>query len=105
MITPSFSLTATERVLPRLALDFTTASLDPRVTFTRSGATATRVNSSGGGNSTTVTSGSAGAGGGALAYANNIAVTPGASYTVVIPALNSGGATYFKDTATVAAGL
>jgi len=35
MITPSFSLTATERVLPKLALDFTTASLDPRVTFTR----------------------------------------------------------------------
>jgi hypothetical protein len=47
MITPSFSLTATERVLPRLALDFTTASLDPRVTFTRSGNTATRVNASG----------------------------------------------------------
>lgn len=35
MITPSFALTATERVLPRLALDFTTATLDPRVTFTR----------------------------------------------------------------------
>jgi hypothetical protein len=35
MITPSFSL------------DFTTAVLDSRVTFTRSGATATRVNSSG----------------------------------------------------------
>lgn len=35
MITPSFSLTATERVLPKLALDFTTASLDSRVTFTR----------------------------------------------------------------------
>jgi len=47
MITPSFGLTATERVLPRLALDFTTASLDPRVTFTRSGNTATVVNSSG----------------------------------------------------------
>ena len=47
MITPSFSLTATERVLPRLALDFTTASLDPRVTFTRTGNTATVVNSSG----------------------------------------------------------
>jgi len=47
MITPSFSLTATERVLPKLALDFTTALLDPRVTFTRTGATATRVNSSG----------------------------------------------------------
>jgi hypothetical protein len=47
MITPSFGLTATERVLPRLALDFTTASLDSRITFTRSGATATRVNSSG----------------------------------------------------------
>jgi hypothetical protein len=47
MITPSFSLTATERVLPKLALDFTTASLDPRVTFTRTGNTATVTNSSG----------------------------------------------------------
>lgn len=47
MITPSFNLTATERVLPKLALDFTTASLDSRVTFTRADATATRVNSSG----------------------------------------------------------
>ena len=47
MITPPFSLTATERVLPKLALDFTTASLDPRVTFTRALNTATRVNSSG----------------------------------------------------------
>lgn len=50
MITSSFSLTATERVLPRLALDFTTASLDPRVTFTRtSGASnpATYIDSSG----------------------------------------------------------
>lgn len=50
MITPSFSLTATERVLPKLALDFTTASLDARVTFTRTtDAThpATYVNSSG----------------------------------------------------------
>ena len=47
MITPSFGLTATERVLPRLALDFTTASLDSRITFTRSGNTATVTNSSG----------------------------------------------------------
>lgn len=47
MIPPSFSLTATERVLPKLALDFTTATLDPRVTFTRAGDTATVVNSSG----------------------------------------------------------
>lgn len=47
MITPAFSPTATERVLPRLALDFTTASLDPRVTVTRALNTATRVNSSG----------------------------------------------------------
>ena len=50
MITPSFALTATERVLPKLALDFTTASLDPRVTFTRTtGASnpATYFNSSG----------------------------------------------------------
>lgn len=47
MISPSYSLTATERVLPRLALDFTTATLDSRVTFTRSGNTATVINSSG----------------------------------------------------------
>lgn len=50
MITPSFGLTATERILPRLALDFTTASLDPRITFTRTtGASnpATFINSSG----------------------------------------------------------
>lgn len=47
MITPSFSLTATERVLPRLALDFTTAALDSRVTFTRSGNTATITDSNG----------------------------------------------------------
>jgi hypothetical protein len=47
MITPSYLLTATERVLPRLALDFTTAALDPRVTFTRAGNTATVINSSG----------------------------------------------------------
>lgn len=47
MITPSYALTATERVLPKLALDFTTASLDPRVTFTRTGNTATVTNSSG----------------------------------------------------------
>jgi hypothetical protein len=47
MITPSFALTATERILPRMALDFTTASLDSRVTLARSGNTATCVNSSG----------------------------------------------------------
>ena len=47
MIAPSFALTATERALPKLALDFTTALLDPRVTFTRSGNTATVTNSSG----------------------------------------------------------
>lgn len=50
MIAPSFSITATERVLPKLALDFTTAVLDSRVTFTRTtGASnpATYVNSNG----------------------------------------------------------
>lgn len=47
MITPSFALTATERVLPSMALDFTTATLDSRVTFTRSGGTATVINSNG----------------------------------------------------------
>jgi hypothetical protein len=35
MITPSYTLTATERVLSSLALDFTTANLDSRVAFTR----------------------------------------------------------------------
>ena len=47
MLTPAYAPTATERVLPRLALDFTTASLDARVTVTRALNTATRVNSSG----------------------------------------------------------
>jgi hypothetical protein len=47
MITPAYSPTATERVLPRMALDFTTASLDPRVTVTRALNTATIINSSG----------------------------------------------------------
>lgn len=47
MITPGYSPTATERVLPRMALDFTTASLDARVTVTRALNTATRVNSNG----------------------------------------------------------
>ena len=47
MITPSYSATATERVLPRMALDFTTASLDSRVAITRALDTATAVNASG----------------------------------------------------------
>jgi hypothetical protein len=46
MITPAFALTATERVLPRLTIDFTTATLDPRIALTRTGATATRTLSS-----------------------------------------------------------
>lgn len=47
MITPAYSPTATERVLPRMALDFTTSALDPRVTVTRALNTATRINSGG----------------------------------------------------------
>lgn len=47
MITPAYAITATERVLPRLALDFTTGTLDPRVTVARALNTATRVNNSG----------------------------------------------------------
>lgn len=47
MITPSYSATATERVLPRLALDFTTAMADNRVATARAGNTATRINASG----------------------------------------------------------
>ena len=37
MITPSFSLTATERVLPRLALDWTTGVAQPGVDVSRAG--------------------------------------------------------------------
>lgn len=47
MITPGYAVTASERILPKFALNFTTASLDSRVTFARSGNTATVVNSSG----------------------------------------------------------
>lgn len=47
MITPTYSPTATERVLPRLALDFTTATLDSRVTVTRALNTATVQNADG----------------------------------------------------------
>lgn len=47
MITPAYNLTATERVLPRMALDFTTGVLDSRVTVARLLNTATRVNASG----------------------------------------------------------
>lgn len=47
MITPAYATTATERVLPRMALDFTTGLLDPRVSVARAGNTATAVNSSG----------------------------------------------------------
>lgn len=47
MLTPTYALTATERILPNLAIDFTTAITDPRVSVARSGNTATRINSSG----------------------------------------------------------
>jgi hypothetical protein len=47
MITPAYGLTATEKVSPKLALDFTTALLDPRITLTRALNTATRINASG----------------------------------------------------------
>ena len=47
MIIPTYSLSATERVLPRLALDFTTAVADPRVATARAANTATRFNQNG----------------------------------------------------------
>jgi hypothetical protein len=47
MIFPAYSMTAAESVLPALALDFTTGVLDPRVSFIRSGNTATVTNSNG----------------------------------------------------------
>ena len=47
MFTPSYSLTATERVLPNFAIDFTTGVVDPRIVTSRAGNTATRINASG----------------------------------------------------------
>lgn len=47
MITSTYSLTATERVLPSMMLDFTTAITDARVVTTRANNTATRTNASG----------------------------------------------------------
>ena len=47
MITPAYLPTGQAQVLPRMALDFTTGLLDPRVTVTRALNTATRINSSG----------------------------------------------------------
>jgi hypothetical protein len=51
--------------------------------------------------------GRAGGAGGALAYANNISVTPGSSYAVVVGSASStgvGGTSSFVNTSTVAAG-
>lgn len=45
-----------------------------------------------------------GGGGGALAYKNNISVTPGSSYTVVVPAKNSTTRASFNGDSTVSAG-
>lgn len=47
MITPGYSLTAPSKPLPVMALDFTTAVTDARVSTTRAGDTATRINASG----------------------------------------------------------
>lgn len=47
MITPSYSPAGTQIVLPKLALDFTTGTLDSRVTFVRTNSIATRYNASG----------------------------------------------------------
>lgn len=47
MITPAYAITATERILPRLSLNFMAGALDSKIAFTRALNTATRVNSSG----------------------------------------------------------
>lgn len=47
MLTPGYAITASERVLPKLAIDFTTATADARVTTVRASNTATRFTSSG----------------------------------------------------------
>ena len=77
------------------------------------GVTSVSVVCVGGGGGNNDTSWSGGGGGGALAYANNISVTPGQSYTVEVGAAGvngvsgvgtDGGDSYFIDTSTVAAG-
>lgn len=47
MIIPSYSLTATERILPRLDIDFLSGALDARIAVSRALNTATRTNASG----------------------------------------------------------
>lgn len=47
MITPTGAHTATEMAYPNIVLDFATAALDPRISFSRASAVATRVNSLG----------------------------------------------------------
>jgi hypothetical protein len=47
MITPGYSIAAISRQGPKLNLNFTSATLDPKITFTRSGNTATVINSTG----------------------------------------------------------
>jgi hypothetical protein len=47
MLTPGYSITATERILPSVTIDFTTGATDARVVTTRALNTATRTNSSG----------------------------------------------------------
>ena len=47
MITPTGAHTATEKAFPNIVLDLATAALDPRISFSRASAVATRVNSLG----------------------------------------------------------
>jgi len=47
MIISTFNFKSAQTPIPKNALDFTTAVLDPSVTFTRAGNTATRINASG----------------------------------------------------------
>lgn len=47
MLTPTYGMTATERVLPRTTLNFLSGALDPLITFARTDNTATVIDSSG----------------------------------------------------------
>ena len=47
MMSPAYAITATERILPSVVFDFTSATLDARINFARANNTATVIDSSG----------------------------------------------------------
>lgn len=87
-------------VVPATSISYTTAGTYSWVAPT--GVTSVAVLTIGAGAGNTATSGTPGGGGGGLRYKNNITVTPGNSYTVVVGARGTnGGNSYFCSTSVV----